>query len=341
MGLADREYMKRGYSSSRVYNYRHPRRRPKSRLTQKYYDFKRWFLKRKHPYSKLRVDKLVTNLGLAIGLTIVLLLVLSYFDLLNNISFWFIELGTVIALILLFFILKNLYHVLVNLRYGFRGLTNGVKFILIILFVLVVWQVYQVNPDINTSERDIDTANFFNITPIQEVVSNFTEIITEGTFAPIEPTQESLEECENLIFEKTNAERKAHGLHELAWDPSLANIAHKHSLDMAENNFFSHVNLKGEDPTMRAIRQGYNVRKELGGGWYSEGIAENIGEMPTGNVVGIGYVSHDPDSIATAQVQSWMDSPGHRANILDPQYDRIGVGVAYEEYYYFSTQNFY
>jgi hypothetical protein len=137
MGLADREYMKRGYSSSRVYNHRSPRRRPKSRLTQKYYDFKRWFLKRKHPYSKLRVDKLVTNLGLAIGLTIVLLLVLSYFDLLNNISFWFIELGTVIALILLFFILKNLYKVFVNLRYGIGGLTNGAKLILIILFILV------------------------------------------------------------------------------------------------------------------------------------------------------------------------------------------------------------
>ena len=127
-----------------------------------------------------------------------LLLVLSYFDLLNNISFWFIELGTVIALILLFFILKNLYHVLVNLRYGFRGLTNGVKFILIILFVLVVWHVYQVNPDINTSESDIDTANFFNITPIQEVVSNFTEIITEETFASLEPARETFNESPKL-----------------------------------------------------------------------------------------------------------------------------------------------
>lgn len=63
--------------------------------------------------------------------------------------------------------------------------------------------------------------------------------------------------------------------------------------------------------------------------------------MPTGNIIGIGYVSHDPDSIATAQVQSWMSSPGHRANILNPQYDRIGVGVAYDGFYYLSTQNFY
>ena len=372
MGLADRDYMKKGYQNKKsskkpryttngrriIYRkmppykpvhqektskggYRPPRRKPKSQLSRKYYDFKRWFFRKKQPYSKLYLDKFVINLGLAIGLIIVLFIVFAYSGILNSIKFWFIELGTVIALILIFCILKNLYEVLVNMRYGIRGLTNGAKLILVILLIGVAWQAYLVHPDINTSEKNIDTANFFNITPIQEAVSNLTENITEDIFAPIEPTKESLGECKKFIFEKTNAERRAYGLHDLTWDSSLANIAHEHSMDMAQNDFFSHVNLEGEDPTMRAIRQGYNVRKELGGGWYSEGIAENIGEMPTGNVIGIGYVSHDPDSIATAQVQSWMNSPGHRANILNPQYDRLGVGVAYDGFYYRSTQNFY
>ena len=67
---------------------------------------------------------------------------------------------------------------------------------------------------------------------------------------------------------------------------------------------------------------------------------ENIGKMPTGNVLGIGYVSDNADSIAKAQVESWMDSSGHRENILKPNYDRLGVGVGYDGTYYVSTQNF-
>jgi uncharacterized protein YkwD len=372
MGLADRDYMKKGYQNKKsskkpryttngrriIYHkmpsykpmhqektskggYRPPRRKPKSQLSRKYYDFKRWFFRKKHPYGKLYLDKFVINLSLAIGLIIVLFIVFAYSDILNSIKIWFIELGTVIALILIFCILKNLYEVLVNMRYGIRGLTNGAKLILVILLIGVAWQAYLVHPDINTSEKNIDTANLFNITPIQEAVINITENIIEDTFAPIEPTKESLDECEKLIFKKTNTERRAHGLHDLTWDSSLANIAREHSRDMAQNDFFSHINLEGEDPTMRAIRQGYNIRKELGGGWYSEGIAENIGQIPTGDVIGIGYVSHDPESIATAQVQSWMNSLGHRANILNSQYDRLGVGVAYDGFYYRSTQNFY
>ena len=89
------------------------------------------------------------------------------------------------------------------------------------------------------------------------------------------------------------------------------------------------------------MRHCYNIRKEMGGGWYQLGIAENIGQMPTGNVLGIGYVSNEPDSIAKAQVKAWMNSPGHRANILGTDYDRIGVGVAYDGFEYVLTQNFY
>lgn len=152
--------------------------------------------------------------------------------------------------------------------------------------------------------------------------------------------QVDVKEIEILIFKYTNIERRNHGLDELVWDEKLAKIAREHSEDMAENDFFSHVNLKGEGPTARARRHGYSVHKELGGGWYTEGIGENIGKMPTGNVEGVGYVSNDADSIAKAQVESWMDSSGHRQNILNPSYDRLGVGIAYDGNYYISTQNF-
>jgi uncharacterized protein YkwD len=109
---------------------------------------------------------------------------------------------------------------------------------------------------------------------------------------------------------------------------------------MAQNGFFSHTNPAGEDPTARAERHDYPTRKPLGGGAYQVGIAENIAKMPTGNVVGVGYVAPDAESVAQALVQSWMDSPGHRQNILSDKPDRIGVGVAYDGTYYLATQNF-
>ncbi len=150
----------------------------------------------------------------------------------------------------------------------------------------------------------------------------------------------STDDIEKAILSYTNEERKNHGMVALNWDERLAIVAREHSQDMAGNNFFSHDNLRGEDPTARAKRHGYPIRKELGGGWYSEGIAENIGKMPTGNVVGIGHVARDADEIARAQVTSWMQSPGHRRNILDPDCRRLGVGVAYDGTCYVSTQNF-
>jgi len=146
---------------------------------------------------------------------------------------------------------------------------------------------------------------------------------------------------EKAILKYTNAERRSNGLSSLKWDSKLATVARDHSLDMVENNYFSHDNLRGEDPTARARRHGYNVHKELAGGWYSDGIAENIGKMPTGDVEGMGYISNDADSIGEAHVESWMDSPGHRANILDSQYVILSVGCAYDGLYYVCTQNFY
>ncbi|MDD1655481.1 MAG: CAP domain-containing protein, partial [Methanomicrobiales archaeon] len=74
--------------------------------------------------------------------------------------------------------------------------------------------------------------------------------------------------------------------------------------------------------------------------WYAEGIGENINQMPTGNVIGYGVVNNDAESIGRATVTAFMNSPGHRANILKSQYSNLGVGVAYDGTYYYTTQNF-
>lgn len=149
-----------------------------------------------------------------------------------------------------------------------------------------------------------------------------------------------MHEIEMAIFAYTNDERKKAGKSCLMWDDKLADIARDHSQDMVNNNYFSHDNLRGEDPPARAKRHGYPVRKYLGLGWYSDGIAENIGKMPTGNVIGVGYVGRDENEIAYAHVKSWMQCPDHRSNILEASYDKLGVGVAYGGQCYIATQNF-
>ena len=148
----------------------------------------------------------------------------------------------------------------------------------------------------------------------------------------------STQEIEQYVFEYTNEERRNQGLEKLEWDSRLAEIAREHSIDMAENDFYDHINLRGEDPTDRAKRHGYPLHKDLGGGYYSEGIAENIVIMATGNIEDIGYVENNAESIARALVDAWMGSKGHRENILKQDYDRIGVGVAYDgTTYYLAT----
>ncbi|MDI9633595.1 MAG: CAP domain-containing protein [Methanolinea sp.] len=165
------------------------------------------------------------------------------------------------------------------------------------------------------------------------------------TPSPVPPprvdTPADTAKIEQEIYRLANAERAKAGLPALAWDGRLAEVAREHSRDMAAGGYFSHTNPRGEGPDERAARHGYPTRKPLPGGAYMVGIGENIGKMPTGKVLGIGYVPPDAGSIARAQVQSWMASPGHRANILDPDYTVTGVGVAYDgSLYYVSTQDF-
>lgn len=148
---------------------------------------------------------------------------------------------------------------------------------------------------------------------------------------------------EIAILKYTNIERSNNGVKELVLDDKLSEIAREHSEDMAKNGFFSHINLRGEDPTARAKRFGYSLRKRVGWQRYKEGITENIGKMPFVVVekgYGASYVSYSADSIAKAQIKSWMDNTDYRRNILNSNYDKTGIGVACDGTYYISTQDF-
>jgi uncharacterized protein YkwD len=109
---------------------------------------------------------------------------------------------------------------------------------------------------------------------------------------------------EARVIDLINAERVNTGLSALSPQGQLGSAAQLHSVDMACNNYFSHTGLDGSNSGERAQRQGYS----------SSYVGENIAA---------GYSS--PESV----VQGWMNSPGHKANILGADYTEIGVGYAF------------
>ena len=134
------------------------------------------------------------------------------------------------------------------------------------------------------------------------------------------------------IHDLINAQRTANGISPLSSDPALAAIALGHSADMAANDYFSHTDLSGNDPTGRGNAAGYTCRKDYGS-YYTIGIGENIFQNNLYTSASCEdsvctYAWTSPEDIAQSTVTGWMNSPGHRKNILTATYDREGIGVA-------------
>jgi uncharacterized protein YkwD len=119
---------------------------------------------------------------------------------------------------------------------------------------------------------------------------------------------------ESLLLDAANHSRATAGLPPLHWDASLANAARQHALRMAQMNTLSHQ-LPGEVPVQeRAMQTGARFSV----------ISENVAE---GNSV-IGLHSQ------------WMDSPPHRANLLDRDVNAVGIAVAQSGGLLFAVEDF-
>lgn len=130
---------------------------------------------------------------------------------------------------------------------------------------------------------------------------------------------------EDLILALTNAERAKEGRTALVPDERLRAAARQHSAEMEEKRYFAH-----ESPV--AAHAKLSQRVDLTGfAW--RGIAENIFQAE-------GYDTGDKPAIAKLAVESWMDSPGHRRNILSPDLARLGVGVTVKGDRFQATQVF-
>ncbi|MCC3764941.1 CAP domain-containing protein [Glycomyces sp. TRM65418] len=121
-------------------------------------------------------------------------------------------------------------------------------------------------------------------------------------------------DLEAAVADLADQERGEAGCGSLERDSRLDAAARLHAEDMAANDYFSHDSQDGRSPTDRANAQGFEG-----------GVGENIA---------MGY----PD--AAAAMEGWMNSEGHRANILNCEYDVIGIGVADRDGTLYWVQNF-
>lgn len=116
-------------------------------------------------------------------------------------------------------------------------------------------------------------------------------------------------------FDLLNITRARANLPLLAWDEKVATVARAHSQDMAKNNYFNHTSQTTGSPFDRLKHAGILY------GYAGENIA--YGQLD-------GVEAH----------MGWMNSAGHRKNLLEPHYKQVGVGISYKDGRAYYTQNF-
>jgi len=131
-------------------------------------NFTDWFTDKEHPRSRLNKVAFFQDSFKLISLILVFLIVHSNVDKINQIVLIFVKLGSLLQLVLLFFILRKVWHLAVNLKYAFRGLNNGAKTIVAIIIVLLLFVAFlnqdkMVDPIIQTYQE----VNFSKFNPFQ------------------------------------------------------------------------------------------------------------------------------------------------------------------------------
>ena len=127
-------------------------------------------------------------------------------------------------------------------------------------------------------------------------------------------SQSSPDGPEQILFQSANRERAAHGLSSLKWNAPLAEAARRHASLLAQRNALSHQFPGEPDLARRAAHEGARFST----------IAENVALGPS----------------AETLHQQWMKSPPHRANLLDPQMNSVGIAIARRGATLFAVEDF-
>ncbi|WP_378951182.1 CAP domain-containing protein [Pelosinus sp. sgz500959] len=140
--------------------------------------------------------------------------------------------------------------------------------------------------------------------PAKTSTTTSTSGNSTGTTTTPAASNSNLAADEKLAFDLLNADRASNGLKALKFNSQLTNLGEKYAQDMINRNFFAHTNPEGQSPFDRMQQAGISYNSA------GENIAIN--------------------SNVTAAEKAFMNSSGHRANILNTGYTEVGIGVRYD-----------
>ena len=154
--------------------------------------------------------------------------------------------------------------------------------------------------------------NISSVTKVNDSKNNSSSAVSpktnngssSGTTGTSTATTSDVSAAEQQAVQLMNADRRANGLADLKVSSALTAVARSHSQDMVTRSFFSHTNPDGKTVTDRLKAAGISYTAA------GENIAENT-------------------SVEAAET-AFMNSSGHRANILNSNYTTVGIGVAYD-----------
>jgi len=150
-----------------------------------------------------------------------------------------------------------------------------------------------VRPSVAAQQRAIAPLN----TPLNTPLNAQPNMVAQVQPSP--PTTQSRFDAE--LLQLTNEERRKAGVPALQLSPQLDRAAQGHAEDMVRNNFFSHTGSNGSTLVTRVAAAGYAYS------FAGENIAAG-GATPA------------------QTIQQWMNSPGHRQNLLNRNFTQIGFG---------------
>lgn len=225
------------------------------------------------------------------------------------------------------------------------GRVNFCKEAVIWNICLNLWSKIQCNSELHTKDEYEKSCKNCNLTPIGWIIvaavvllSTAAVIGNTGILAndlslnastasekKIDPQQIAYD-----IHHEVNEVRNLYELKPLSWSSTISEIAKKHSQDMSDRNYLSHISPEGEDVADRYEKANFVCARELSNGDVLKG-GENLAEVS---------FPDDFTGIGTRIVQSWMDSPSHRQNLLFEGYGTEGIGVVISGEMLHITQNF-
>jgi uncharacterized protein YkwD len=164
-----------------------------------------------------------------------------------------------------------------------------------------------------------------NLVSVSAVSGWLVAFVFTTTLAPAQPYD--IAKIETRIHERINRERHANGAKALSIDSRLADLARAHTNDMVVRGFYGHENPDGLTAPDRLAQE----HPEL----VVLTVAENINliePVEPGSMSG--------DDLAARLVQSWVNSEGHRRNLLDPDFTHTGIALSIQGERAIATQMF-